>query len=262
MKVRKALTIAGSDNSGGAGIQADLKVFSLFNVFGLSAITAITAQNSEGVIDSKAVEPELLRLQIETILQDATVDAVKVGMLQSKENVELVADIIKKYNLKNVVLDPVLVSSSGKPLLEEEGLKFLIKGLLPLVKVITPNTNEAEVLTGVKIKSIDDMKKACIKLKEMGVSTVYIKGGHLENKDDVVVDIALIEGKFITLTYPRVPLDNNVHGTGCVLSSAIAANLALGYPLEKSIRIARSFIQQQIEDAFKFGEGYLYMKLF
>ncbi len=261
MEVKKALTIAGSDNSGGAGIQADLKVFSAFRVYGLSAITAITAQNSKGVVESTPVDPKLLKLQVESVLKDTTVDAVKIGMLQSKGNVQVVIDSILAFDLKNVVLDPVLVSSSGKPLLEEKAIDLFKKKLLPLVSVITPNTEEAKALTGINISSEKDMQKACLALIDFGVKAVYLKGGHLENNEDFVIDVGYIDGKFLKLIYPRAPVDKGIHGTGCVLSSAIAANLALGYSLEKSIRIARSFIQKQIEDAFRFGSGYLYMKL-
>ena len=261
MEVKKALTIAGSDNSGGAGIQADLKVFSAFRVYGLSAITAITAQNSNGVVESTPVDPKLLKLQVESVLKDTTVDAVKIGMLQSKGNVQVVIDSILAFDLKNVVLDPVLVSSSGKPLLEEKAIDLFKKKLLPLVSVITPNTEEAKALTGISISSEEDMQKACLALIDFGVKAVYLKGGHLENNEDFVIDVGYIDGKFLKLIYPRAPVDKGIHGTGCVLSSAIAANLALGYSLEKSIRIARSFIQKQIEDAFRFGNGYLYMKL-
>ena len=257
--MKKVLTIAGSDNSGGAGVQADLKVFKEFGLFGLSAITSITVQNSKGVQTTQPVDSDILYSQIKSLAEDTKINAVKIGMILTKENVNAIFRAIKEFNLKNIVLDTVLKSSSGKYLLEKESINDFMKKLVPLSDIITPNKLEAQELTGLKIKTIEDMEKACEKLYQLGVKNVYLKGGHFDFKGQVV-DIFFNGKKFIHLIYPKVKI-KNVHGTGCVLSSAIASNLALGKSLEKSVKIARAYIQQKIEDSFKFGSGYFYMKL-
>ncbi|RMA97082.1 bifunctional hydroxymethylpyrimidine kinase/phosphomethylpyrimidine kinase [Hydrogenothermus marinus] len=257
--MKKALTIAGSDNSGGAGVQADLKVFKDFSVFGLSAITSITVQNSQAVYEVIPVSSKVLYNQIKAIAEDTKIDAVKIGMILTKENVNAIYQAIKDFNLKNIVLDTVIKSSSGKYLLEENAIKDFKTKLLPLVDLITPNKLEAEVLTGIKINNLEDLENACIKLHKIGAKNIYLKGGHFDFKNQVI-DIFFNGKKFIHLIYPKVKV-KNVHGTGCVLSSAITANLANKKSLEKSIKIARAYIQQKIEDSFKFGKGYFYMKL-
>ncbi len=257
--MKKALTIAGSDNSSGAGIQADLKVFKEFGLFGLSAVTSLTVQNSKGVQRTQPIDSDFLYNQIKSLAEDTKINAVKIGMILTKENVNAISKALKEFNLKNIVLDTVLKSSSGKYLLEKSGINEFIENLIPLSNIVTPNKLEAEELTGIKIKTIEDMEKACEKLYQLGAKNVYLKGGHFDFKGQVV-DIFFNGKKFIHLIYPKVKV-KNVHGTGCVLSSAIASNLALGKGLEKSVRIARSYIQQKIEDSFKFGSGYFYMKL-
>jgi hydroxymethylpyrimidine/phosphomethylpyrimidine kinase len=255
--MKKALTIAGSDNSGGAGIQVDLKVFKECGLFGLSAITSITVQNSKGVQLTQAINPDILYSQIRSLAEDTKIDAVKIGMILSKENVNVISKAVKEFKLKNIVLDTVLKSSSGKYLLEKNAINDFIEYLIPLADIITPNKSEAEELTGLKIKTVEDMEKACKKLHNLGAKNVYLKGGHFDFKNQVI-DVFYNGKKFIHLIYPKVKV-KNVHGTGCVLSSAIASNLASKYSLEKSVRIARAYIQEKIEKSFKFGKGYLYM---
>ncbi len=257
--MNKVLTIAGSDNSCGAGIQADLKVFKEFGLFGLSAITSLTVQNSKGVKETIPVSSDILYKQIESLCEDTKIDAVKIGMILTKENVKAIHKGIKDFNLKNIVLDTVIKSSSGKYLLEKNAINEFIDKLIPLSDVITPNRLEAEVLTGIKIKDINNMERACEILINTGVKSVYLKGGHFNTKDKII-DIFYNGKEFLYLEYPKVKI-KSIHGTGCVLSSAIASNLAVGRKLEKSVRIARAYIQEKIENSFKFGKGYFYMKI-
>ena len=257
--MKKVLTIAGSDNSCGAGIQVDLKVFKEFGLFGLSAITSLTIQNSKGVKKTIPVSSDILYKQIEALCEDTKIDAVKIGMILTKENVEAIHKGIKDFNLKNIVLDTVIKSSNGKYLLEKEALKYFIEKLIPVSDVITPNKIEAEILTGIKIEKLEDMEKACINLYRLGAKSVYLKGGHFKFKNQII-DIFYNGKKFSHIVYPKVKV-KDVHGTGCVLSSAIASNLALKKSKEKAVRISRAYIQEKIENSFKFGKGYFYMKI-
>jgi len=249
----KALTIAGSDNSGGAGIQADLKVFSAFRVFGMSAITSITVQNSTGVKESHPVSPELVYKQIKATVEDIPVDAVKIGMLQTEGNVEAVSQAIKEFKLKNTVLDTVLYSKNRTPLLDEAALEVFIKKLIPLSDVITPNTEEAQLITGIQIRDISDMKKAAEEIRKIGAKTVIIKGGHLPSRG-TVTDVVYHKGDFILLEYPRVETPHT-HGTGCTFSSAVAACLARQMDTIKGVRLARAYVQGAIENSIKTGKG-------
>lgn len=226
-RVKIALTIAGSDPTGGAGLQADLRVFRAFEVHGLSVVSAITAQNTKGVNSILPVEKYLFDKQLHVLLSDIRPDAIKIGMLYSSWAVELVAEIVKEFSLSNLVIDPVTVSSSGISLVENGTLDALREKLFPLSKMITPNIYEASVLTGVMIEDKEDMEEAAEVLKDMGPEVVVITGGHLE---EVALDL-FYDGSFHDIEGSKI--EGEYHGTGCAFSAAIAALLALGNnPLE------------------------------
>ena len=236
----RVLSIAGSDSGGGAGIQADLKTFSALGCYGMTAITALTAQNTQGVRAIQGVPPEFLAAQIDAVIEDIGADAVKIGMLHAPEIVRVVAQAIRKHQLRHVVLDPVMVATSGDRLIAEETVAVLVQELFPLATVITPNLDEAELLLGHKIAGIAALEPAARELLALGAQSVLLKGGHLQG--DEVVDLLLQPGREpIRLASPRIA-SQNVHGTGCTLSSAIAAQLALGHPLEEAVRLARAYI--------------------
>lgn len=236
----RVLSIAGSDSGGGAGIQADLKTFSALGCYGMTAITALTAQNTQGVRGIHGVPPEFLAAQLEAVLEDIGADAVKIGMLHAPEIVRVVAQAIRKYKLKHVVLDPVMVATSGDRLIAEETVSVLVQELFPLATVVTPNLDEAELLLGHTIDGIPALEGAARELQALGAPGVLLKGGHL--KGDEVVDLLLQGGRApLRLATPRIASEN-VHGTGCTLSSAIAAQLALGHGLEDAVRLARAYI--------------------
>ncbi|MBN1068937.1 bifunctional hydroxymethylpyrimidine kinase/phosphomethylpyrimidine kinase [Clostridium botulinum] len=248
----KALTIAGSDSCGGAGIQADLKSFSANGVYGMSVITAITAQNTMGVFGIQDINPEIIESQINVIFDDIIVDAVKIGMVSKIESIKAISEGLKKVkNLPKVVLDPVMISKSGFNLLSPDAKETLIEELFPLATLITPNLPEAEEILGMKINNLDEMKEAAKKLQELGPKYVLVKGGHL--KDDAT-DLLLYEDEFICLPQKRI---NTVHthGTGCTLSSAIAANLAKGLDIKESVIKAKEYITGAIENGFSIGNG-------
>jgi hydroxymethylpyrimidine/phosphomethylpyrimidine kinase len=249
--MKKLLTIAGSDSSGGAGIQADLKTFSAHGVFGMSVITAVTAQNTQGVFAVQDINPDLIFKQIEAIFDDISVDGVKIGMVSQVQTIKVIADQLKKYNAQNIVLDPVMVSKSGYHLLNPDAEKTLIGKLLPLATLVTPNIPEAEVITGLSIHSIKDMEKAAQRIFEMGARNVLLKGGHL---DDSSTDILFNGDKYIHYTASRIQT-KNTHGTGCTLSSAIASNLALGYDIVQSVKAAKEYITTAIMYSLDIGKG-------
>ena len=251
--IYRALTIAGSDNSGGAGIQADLKVFSAFGVYGMSAITAITVQNSLGVQQSIPVPPETVYSQIEAVVTDIGVDAFKTGMLQTEENVLAVAEAVKKFKMKNFVCDTVIKSKNGKYLLDKYAIETFIKEIIPMTDIITPNTDEAKVLTGIQIKTVQDMKRAAKELVKMGANISVIKGGHLP-QEDTITDVIYDGREYLLLRYPLVKT-KNTHGTGCTFSAAITSCLSKGLSPLKAIRVARAYVQGAIENAFNIGEG-------
>lgn len=249
--MKKLLTIAGSDSCGGAGIQADLKTFSAHEVFGMSVITAVTAQNTEGVFAVQDISTDIIKKQIEVIFDDISVDAVKIGMVSKIETITTIAETLSKYKAENLVVDPVMVSKSGYHLLQPEAKEALIKNLIPMATVVTPNLPEAEVITEFKIETIEDMKKAAKEIHKMGPKYVLIKGGHLEGE---AIDI-LYDGKeFIYYNSPRINT-KNTHGTGCTLSSAIASNLGKGLSITQSIENAKKYITTAIEKSFSIGKG-------
>lgn len=236
----RLLSIAGSDSGGGAGIQADLKTFAALGGYGMTAIAAITAQNTLGVRAIHAVPVEMLAAQLDAVLQDIGVDALKIGMLGAPESVRVVADAIRRYGITQVVLDPVMVATSGDRLIAQETADALVRELFPLASVITPNLDEAGWLINRPIHSIDEMEGAAAQLLALGAPHVLLKGGHLSG--DWVVDLlAGADGSRQRLESARITTHNG-HGTGCTLSSAIAAYLARGLPLAEAVQQARSYI--------------------
>ncbi|MGJ0909127.1 bifunctional hydroxymethylpyrimidine kinase/phosphomethylpyrimidine kinase [Clostridium botulinum] len=248
--MKKVLTIAGSDSCGGAGIQADIKTMSSLGVYAMSIITAVTAQNSIGVQDVHELPKNMVEAQIKSIFDDIDVDAVKIGMLSNSETIKSIKEYLEKYKAKNIVLDPVMVSKSGYFLLKPEAIEEL-KNLISISHIVTPNIPEAEVLSGMKISSEDDMKKAATIIQSMGAENVLLKGGHRCNDAN---DILLYKDKFITIPGNRIET-KNTHGTGCTLSSAIASYLAKGFGIEKSVSLSKEYITKAIENSFPIGEG-------
>jgi hydroxymethylpyrimidine/phosphomethylpyrimidine kinase len=249
--IKKVLTIAGSDSSGGAGIQADLKAFSAHGVFGMSVITAVTAQNTQGVFAVQDIDVAVIDKQIEAIFDDIVVDAVKIGMVSRTETIKAIADGLKKYNAQNIVVDPVMISKSGYHLLQPEAVKALVECLLPLASVVTPNIPEAEEISGLKIHSLQDMEEAALAIHKLGPQYVLLKGGHrAEDATDILFD-----GQgFQHLSTPRIATQNT-HGTGCTLSAAIAANLARGYVVQEAVSQAKEYIHTAIAHSFAIGKG-------
>jgi hydroxymethylpyrimidine/phosphomethylpyrimidine kinase len=235
------LSIAGSDSGGGAGIQADLKTFSALGCYGMTAITAITAQNTCGVTGIHGVPPDMLKAQIDAVVQDIGVDAVKIGMLHSPEVVQVVAHAIREYGLRHVVLDPVMVATSGDRLIAQETVGVLVQELFPLAQVVTPNLDEAGWLLDRSLVAADALEAAAQDLLALGAQAVLLKGGHLPG--DWVIDVLSVRGEpqLHTLQSQRIATHNG-HGTGCTLSSAIAAHLALGLPLREAVEQARRYI--------------------
>lgn len=250
----RALTIAGSDSGGGAGIQADLKTFTVLKVYGMSVITSVTAQNTTSVLGIKDLPPEFVELQIDAVIKDIGVDAVKIGMLSNKHIVELVAAKVIQYNLKNVVLDPVMVTSSGNALLNSDAIDTLIERLFPHMTVLTPNIAEAEVISGLEISTVEDMKVAAEKIKTFGSKWILIKGGHLDNLADAV-DI-LYDGRTFLEFRAKRSDTKNTHGTGCTYSAAICAGLAKGFSVPESVKEAKDYVTLAIENSFNLGNGY------
>ncbi len=240
----RVLSIAGSDSGGGAGIQADLKTFAALGCYGMTAITALTAQNTLGVSGIHGVPPEMLKAQLSAVLDDIGVDAVKIGMLHAPEIVHTVAWALKHYAVKQVVLDPVMVATSGDRLIASETVQVLVDELFPLATVVTPNLDEAALLLGRPITGAHELDAAARDLLAMGTQAVLLKGGHLPG-DEVTDLLVTSAGVSQRLSSPRIA-SRNTHGTGCTLSSAIAAYLALGEPLDQAVAKARSYILQAI----------------
>lgn len=248
-----ALTIAGSDSGGGAGIQADLKTFAAHGVYGTSAITAVTAQNTLGVTMWQALPADLVIAQIEAIAGDIGADAVKVGMLANAAIVEAVAATIQELDLPLVVVDPVMVAKGGDRLLEEEAVEAIRLELLPRAHLVTPNIPEAEVFAQMPIRSVDAMHVAAERILKMGPRVVLVKGGHLDGEESI--DVGLTKDGSFELRKPRID-SPNTHGTGCTLSSAIAANLALGLDDREALVQAREYLDGAIRHAPKIGRGH------
>ena len=240
----RVLTIAGSDSGGGAGIQADLKTFAALGCFGMTAITALTAQNTKGVQGIHGIPAEFLKAQIQSVMDDIGVDAIKIGMLHAPEIVDVVAWAIDHYKLKNVVLDPVMVATSGDRLIASETVQVLVRELFPRATLITPNLDEAVLLLGRDISDASVLESAGRDLLAMGARAVLLKGGHLPGDD--VMDLLVQPNTPSERLSSRRIHSNNVHGTGCTLSSAIAAYLALGMGLSEAVHCARQFIVQAI----------------
>lgn len=251
MKVRKVLSIAGSDCSGGAGIQADLKTIQAHNMYGMSVITSITAQNTTGVYGVYDVTPEYVSKQIEAVFEDIIPDAVKIGMVSNAGIIKEITKSLKKYGVQNIVADPVMVSTSGCMLLEQDAMEALIHELLPMAEVITPNIPEAEVLSGTKIISEDDMVKAAEIIYELNKTAVLIKGGHLK---DSANDLLYADGREEWFQAERVD-NHNTHGTGCTLSSAIACGLAGKCTIRESVSNAKRYVYHAISAGLNLGKG-------
>jgi len=250
--VKTALTIAGSDPTGGAGIQADLKTFSRFRVYGMSVVTALTAQNTLGVEGVMEVPPVFVARQLDAVLTDIHVDALKTGMLWSAGTVEVVAEKVKQYRIRNLVVDPVIAATSGAPLLDPDGIMTLRNKLLPLALIVTPNRHETEVLTGKARTSLDDIEEAALQIHGKGPQFVLIKGGHWEGGDATDV---LFDGKDFSYLRSERLESRNTHGTGCVLSAAITAELAAGKSVKEAVLEAKSFITEAIKNGLSLGRG-------
>ncbi|CAN5545190.1 hypothetical protein BH23CHL5_BH23CHL5_01930 [soil metagenome] len=250
--VPKAMTIAGSDSGGGAGIQADLKTFASLGVYGTSALTAVTAQNTRGVFAVAEVPEEVIAAQIDVVMEDIGASAAKTGMLSSESIVRVVADRLEAWDVRNLVVDPVMVAKSGDFLLQESAVQSVIDVLLPLALVVTPNLPEAQILASMHIENPDDALKAARRIGSFGPGFVVIKGGHAAgNPDDLIFEgstMTMVEGERIDTT--------NTHGTGCTFSAAIAAYLAIGYaPMEAIVR-AKAYITEALKSSYSIGEGH------
>lgn len=249
--MKTALTIAGLDCSGGAGIQADIKTMTANGVYAMSAVTALTAQNTTGVYGIMESTPEFLANQLDCIFTDIYPDAVKTGMVSSKELIRVIVGKFKQYKVKNIVVDPVMISTSGSKLLTDDAMEVLKNELLPLATVITPNIPEAQVLTGMTITTAEDMEQAAMLIKDSYGCDVLVKGGHSINDAN---DLLYTGGKMTWVQGRRVN-NPNTHGTGCTLSSAIASNLAKGCDLVKAVEKAKNYIFFALADGMDLGQG-------
>ncbi len=251
MKIKTALTIAGSDSSGGAGIQADIKTMTCNGVYAMSAITALTAQNTTGVTAIQEVSPDFLKEQIKDVVTDIFPDAVKTGMVSSSALIRIIAESIKEFNLKNIVVDPVMVATSGAKLISDDAIETLEKELIPLSTVITPNIPEAQVLSGTKITTEKEMQEAAELISKKFRCAVLLKGGHnLNDANDYLFDGT--QGTWFLGKHIENP---NTHGTGCTLSSAIASNLAKGFSLPQSVKNAKDYISGALEAMLNLGKS-------
>lgn len=245
------LTIAGSDCSGGAGIQADLKTFSAHGLFGMSVIVSVVAENTSTVTSVETISNQVIIDQINCVFDDIYPNAVKIGMLPSTDSMEIVANKLKQYKAKNIVVDPVMYAKNGFPLMDVENINTLINTVIPVADLITPNIPEAEKISDMKITSIEDMKQSAKKIIQMGCKAVLVKGGHhIGDAIDVLFD-----GKeFYTFKTMRIDT-KNTHGTGCTLSSAIASNLALGKDVNTSVKLAKDYVTTAIKHSLSLGKG-------
>jgi hydroxymethylpyrimidine/phosphomethylpyrimidine kinase len=251
MRIAKALTVAGSDSGGGAGIQADLKTFSAFRVFGMSVITAVTAQNSLGVQGVVNLAPAFVAQQIASVLDDFGADAAKCGMLSTAPIIEAVAAALTERPVARLVVDPVMVAKSGDPLLDPDAREALVWRILPLALLVTPNVPEAEALAGIAVATREDMEEAARRIHALGARNVLVKGGHLKGD---AIDVLWNGRAFTAFSAPRID-SGNTHGTGCTLSAAIAAGLALGRPVPDAVREAKAYVTAAIREGFAAGHG-------
>ena len=251
--VYRALTIAGSDSGGGAGIQADLKTFAALRVYGACAITAITAQNTRTVTAIQDVEPQVVKAQIDAVVSDIGVDVAKTGMLHTSEIIKLVAQEIRRYGIPTVV-DPVMIAKSGAKLLRDDAIEVLVKALLPNATIVTPNAPEATVLSGLEVENLETAKEAAKKIAAMGPRGVVVKGGHIPSKGKVA-DVLYVDGKYHVFEADELP-SKTTHGTGCVFSSAIAAYLAKGEDIKAAVSKAKGFVLDAIRFGMPVGGGY------
>ena len=251
MKMKTALTIAGSDCSGGAGIQADMKTMTMNGVYAMSVITALTAQNTTGVRAIQESTPEFLKQQLDAIFEDIFPDAVKIGMVSSSELISVISDRLRYFNAPNIVVDPVMVATSGSSLIKSDAVKTLLDELLPISTLVTPNIPEAQVISDIEIKSVTDMEKAAQIIGNTYCCSVLIKGGHSINDAN---DLLYFDGEMIWFNSKRI--DNpNTHGTGCTLSSAIASNLAKGHDIKTAVQKAKIYISAALSAQLDLGQG-------
>ena len=249
--IKTALTIAGSDCSGGAGVQADLKTMSALGVFGMSVIVSVVAENTSRVISIEDISPKVIADQIDAVFEDIPPDAVKVGMLSTPACMEAVASKLREYRPAHVVIDPVMYAKNGSPLMQESSIDTLIQTVIPVATLLTPNIPEAEKISGMKITTPEDMREAAKKIYEMGAGAVLVKGGHyIGDARDILFD----GREFHTYVEKRIDT-KNTHGTGCTLSSAIASYLALGEPLPEAVGKAKAYVTGAIEHALPLGNG-------
>jgi hydroxymethylpyrimidine/phosphomethylpyrimidine kinase len=249
--MKRILTIAGSDSGGGAGIQADLKTITLLGGYGMSVLTALTAQNTVGVQGIHEVPPSFVERQIDAVLSDIGADAIKTGMLANQEIIEIVSKKIRQYKVQKIVVDPVMISKSGAHLLRKDAQEALIKKMIPLAYVVTPNLMEASVLTGFKVNSLEEMKQAARQIYKFGAKHVVVKGGHLKG---MAIDLLYDGNKFIKMAGARMKT-KHTHGTGCTFASAIATLLAKGDAVDEAVRKAKAFITLAIQSGFSLGRG-------
>ena len=247
-----ALTIAGSDPTGGAGIQADLRTFADLNIHGTAVLASLTIQNTLGIQEVVKIPPDLLRKQIATLLDDVTVQAVKTGMLLDGESIEIIGELLKKYQLESYVLDPIVRSSTGYLILKKDDVELLKKVLLPLALLVTPNLKEAEALTGLSVRTEKEMERAAMEIHAMGPRYVLIKGGHLEG--DAALDLLVGDSKIQRFRKARVR-NRRLHGAGCVFSAAITAGLAAGLTVQQAVRKAKGFVHRAIRSSVSIGHG-------
>ena len=250
--MKKVLTIAGSDCSGGAGIQADLKTFSAHGVFGMSVIVSVVAENTSRVIDYQDISTDIIIKQIDAVFEDIEVDAVKIGMLSCAENMLAVAAKLKEYKPKNIVIDPVMYAKSGDALMDPDAIDTMITEVIPLADLLTPNIPEAEKITGISIQNTSDMEEAAKLIHKMGCKNVLVKGGHALGD---AVDVLYDGNEFYYYSTQRIDT-KNTHGTGCTYSSSIASNLALGLPIAEALKESKEYITTAIKHSLAIGKGH------
>lgn len=249
--MKKVLTIAGSDCSGGAGIQADLKTMSAHGVFAMSVIVSVVAENTARVISIEDISPKVIADQMDAVFEDIVPDAVKVGMLSTPACMQAVAQKLRQYQPPHVVIDPVMYAKNGAPLMNPDAVGALIEHVLPLATVLTPNIPEAECIAKMKIESVDDMEQAARKIHQMGCQNVLVKGGHAVGD---ALDVLFDGQSFFHFETARIDT-KNTHGTGCTLSSAIASNLALGHSIQQAVKLAKDYVTEGIRHSLAIGKG-------